>query len=135
MDTTETVLKRRTDLLKLLQAGGHDAEPVDDTDILVKEKAGKYLIILEERDGHYYRICFPGFLQVSSQNRKIKVMNIMNSVSARIKAVKLLLIEQSCWAVIEAFHQSPQELMRYFDRYMSIIELAVRDTLNKWEGK
>lgn len=104
---------------------------VDDGGAIVFRFEGKGYIILVDDDDEFFRLIFPNFWSIDSEDERIKVQEASLHASSRTKVTKIFPAQDNTWAAIEMFCDPPENFKSVFIRSMSALQAGVRTFTEK----
>ncbi|GAB4321518.1 MAG: hypothetical protein Kow0069_25870 [Promethearchaeota archaeon] len=123
--------KRAKIVYDYLKEEGYRPEYDPDGDVVFKQEGRTYVIILEERDPEFFRIVFPNFWPIESQEERLMVSIAANEATAKTKAAKVFPIRDNVWASLESFVDPFESFKKVFKRSMSAIWTSVMNFKEK----
>jgi hypothetical protein len=96
-----------------------------DGDVVFKVEGYTYYISVGE-DEEYFRLIFPNFWPLESEDERARAKAAALRVSNRMMVVKVLAIEDGVVAKVEMFAPSPDAVFPVFHRAIRAIQGAVR---------
>ncbi len=108
-----------------LRAEGYVPQLDKDGDIIFKVEGGTYLILLDERDDEFFRLTYPNFWAIESQDERIKVEKAALVATGNTKVAKIFPVGNNVWGTIELFVGSPEAVKPIFSRSLSALRTAV----------
>ena len=117
--------------LEYLRDEGYKGELDEDGDISFKYEGGFYYIFIDEDDEKYFRIVYPNFWEIESDDERIKALTVTNTVNREYKCGKVLLVgkddKKNTWAEVGVFLSDANEFKLFFTRMIGIIQSMVSD--------
>lgn len=113
-------------ILEHIKSEGYVPSIDDDGDILFKCEGRSYYVILDENDEQFYRLVFPNFWTIESDEERERVIRAAVQASAKTKVAKIFPVKDDTWASIELFLSGPEEFSGVFARSLSALQSAVR---------
>ncbi|GAB4307772.1 MAG: hypothetical protein Kow0069_05570 [Promethearchaeota archaeon] len=117
--------KRAKIVYDFLKSEGYRPEIDRDGDVVYKQEGRTYVIILEERDPEFFRIVFPNFWPIESQEERLKVSIAANEATAMTKAAKVFPIRDNVWASLGSFVDPFESFKKVFKRSMGALNQCV----------
>lgn len=102
-----------------------------DGDVVFKYEGKSYCIIVDENDEEFFRLVFPNFWSIESDEEREKVLNAANYSTARTKVTKIFPIRDDTWAAIEMFCSPPEAFKISFRRCLSALQTGVNNFLEQ----
>ncbi|MFO1495465.1 MAG: hypothetical protein U1F26_12510 [Lysobacterales bacterium] len=116
--------------MNFLQEEGFMPRVDDDGDVAFKFEGGNYCILVDEHDQEFFRLIFPGFWSIESEEERIKVNYAALQATADTKVAKVFPVRNNTWATIEMFCMPPENFRTVFMRSLRALRSAV-DTFRK----
>ena len=113
-----------------LEAEGYRPE-MEEGFVRFKSDGGTYLIVVDEDDEQYFRMIFPNFWPIESEEERRKVLVAADHATSETKVAKVFTVRDNVWATIEIFCAEPQEFQAIFSRAMRALKAGVRTFLDK----
>ncbi|HSV73371.1 MAG TPA: hypothetical protein VLH79_06395 [Chthonomonadales bacterium] len=98
---------------------GHDG------DVTFKFEGGNYVILIDE-DDTYFRLVFPGFWSIDSEEERLRVSLAALYATAQIKVAKVYPQNDNTHAAIELFCSPPEAFKPVFMRSLRALGAAVQ---------
>ncbi|MBB6097103.1 hypothetical protein HNR42_000517 [Deinobacterium chartae] len=95
-------------------------------DVRFRCEGGTYYIILEESDPTCFRLLFPGFWEIESEEERVQALQAASEVCADLKAVKVYLARGDTHASVELFLPDERDFPRIFERSLRVLQAGVR---------
>jgi len=96
-----------------------------DGDVIFKAEGRTYAILIDERDEEFFRLVFPNFWPIESNEERVKVEQAALQATAETKVAKIFPVRNNVWASIELFCSPPEAFKPVFSRSMSALRAAV----------
>jgi hypothetical protein len=96
----------------------------DDGDIVFKYEGRGYIIILDD-DEEYFRLVFPNFWSIETEDERTKVMVAALNTTSKTKVAKVFPVRDNVWASVELFCSPPESFRSVFNRSMSALQSSV----------
>ena len=114
-----------------LQEQGYLPSVNSSGNINFKVEGGTYTITVHEDDLEYFRIIFPNFWEIKSEEERAKASAVIMDVNRTTKIAKVY-IESWDDTYIDAsvLLNTPEDFKRYFRRMLNIIQTARRKFIN-----
>ena len=93
--------------------------------VAFKKEGRLYLIIVDEKDEQYFRIMFPNFWHLESDDERKRALIACDHANTISKVTKLTLAEDNVCGNIELFLGGIAEFKAVFARSMSALEFGV----------
>lgn len=107
-----------------LNSEGTDAHIDPDGDVVFRDGRGIYFASFDEDGPYYFRLVFPNFFEVNSDNRD-RVLRVASEITGDIKAVKVFTVRDNVWASVEQYVTDLEQAKKIFERSKSCLEHAV----------
>jgi hypothetical protein len=107
----------------------------DDGDVVFKYEGGTYILFADEKDPAYFRLAFPNFWEIESEEEERQVLDVINELNGRLKVVKFFIPRDDLWASVEMFIDPIENFRAVFARSISLLSQAVgmfRDKMQPW---
>ncbi len=96
-----------------------------DGNIVFKVEGRTYLVLLDEQDEPFFRLVFPNFWRIESEEERHKVERAALIATAGTKVAKIFPISDNTWGTIEMFAATPESVLPVFMRSLSALNTAV----------
>ncbi len=116
---------RQQTYMKFLEAGGYRPELDKDGDVAFKHEGGNYIIQVDENDNVYFRLIYPNFWEIESEEERQDVLIAGNFTNSDIKCAKVFMLRDNVWAVVEIFLAKPEDYEKLLSRSISSIQSVV----------
>lgn len=123
--------QRAMSYLLFLQAEGYSARIDEDGDVVYKKEGRTYFVDVDEKDDQFFRICFPNFWKIDSEEERQRVLVACDYSNALSKVAKVFIVRDNVWASIELFFGDEEHFKPVFERCMSALENGVRNYVKK----
>lgn len=114
----------------LLRADGYSPEIDEDGDVRFKYEGSNIIILLDDEDPSFVRVCLPNFLKIASDEHRSRVLAAVNEANRQVKVGKAFITKEHCWAAVEAFIPDAAYLGSFLKRYLRILQLLVKETID-----
>ncbi len=104
---------------------GYRPEIDRDGDVKFMREGRTYYIILQDKDEEFFRIVYPNFWKIESEEERAKVIMASVKATADTKVAKVFPVEDNVWATIEMFCATPEAVKPVLDRSMSALAVSV----------
>ena len=112
--------------LDYLREQGFRPETDKDGDVVFKVEGKTYLIIVDEDDLNYFRLVFPNFWEIESDEEHQKVLAAVDQASSKTKVAKVYTTPQNnVWASVEIFLPKPESFAPIFERSLNALQACV----------
>ena len=112
-------------LMDFVAEQGYRPEIDKDGDIHFKYEGGDYFLCLDEKDTTYYRLLFPGFWPIESENERQKAVLACVHATAQTKVAKVYIVNSNVSASVEMFYDPMSDVKRVFPRTLSALKHSV----------
>ncbi len=113
--------------LKFLSEEGFSPRVDEDGDIVFKYEGGTYLILCSDDENEYFRLAFPAFWSIDSDEERVQVTMAAHQATANTKVAKVFISGDNTWAAIEMFIGSPQAVTPVLPRCLRALQTAVHN--------
>lgn len=113
-----------------LEAEGYNPE-IEEGFVKFKFEGGTYLVVVDENDEQYFRLIFPNFWPIESEDERQRALAAADHATAETKVAKLFLVRDNVWATIEIFSAEPQEFRAVFGRCIRALKAGVSTFVEK----
>lgn len=117
-----------------LKEEGYAPKIDKDGDILFKVEGKSYLVILDENDLEFFRLIFPKFWSIDSDEERAKVEQAALRATSGTKVAKVFPVQDDTWASVELFTSSIEEAIRVFPRSLHALQTAVNTFAGQLRG-
>jgi hypothetical protein len=107
--------------LDYLRREGYSPELDPDGDIKFKREGGTYYLMTEENDPTYFRLVFPNFWEIESDDERSQILYAVGEVNADLKVIKLYPVRDNVWASVEMFLDPIENFQKVFNRAMNVL--------------
>jgi hypothetical protein len=107
--------------LDYLRREGYSPELDPDGDIKFKREGGTYYLMTEENDPTYFRLVFPNFWEIESDDERNQILYAVGEVNADLKVIKLYPVRDNVWASVEMFLDPIDNFQKVFNRAMNVL--------------
>lgn len=97
----------------------------EDGDVAFKYEGGSYVIIVDDKDDVFFRLIYPGFWSIESEEERTKVTQAALHATAQTKVAKVFMVRDNTWASIEMFCSPPEAFKPVFSRCLSALRTGV----------
>jgi hypothetical protein len=99
-----------------------------DGDVAFKCEGASYVIQIDESDEQYFRLVYPNFWRIKSDEELAQAKEAALAVTTQKKVVKILLAgKTNTWATVELFCSPPETFMAVFNRCLSALRGGVNE--------
>lgn len=89
-----------------------------------RHEGGVYVMPAEESDAGYFRLLFPRFWSIDSDDERRRALLVASHVTARMKTAKVFVVDGDTFAAIEMFLPSAESFTAVFDRSLHVLQQA-----------
>jgi len=118
--------ERAQQILAFLVEEGFGPRIDKDGDVTFKVEGRSYVIVIEEDDQEFFRLIFPNFWPIESEEERVRVSVAAAEANARTKVAKVYPVREDTWASVEMFLSPPEAFMPVFQRSIRALQGAVR---------
>jgi hypothetical protein len=93
--------------------------------VMFKKEGGIYLIMVDDNDGQFFRIMFPGLLHIESEDVRRKAITACNSANTATKVAKFFVMDDNVHGSIELFLGEPEDFKPVFNRSIAALVFGV----------
>lgn len=129
---TEKEIRQQT-YMKFLESNGYRPELDKDGDVAFKHEGGNYIIQVDENDNVYFRLIYPNFWEIESEEERQDVLLAGNFANSDIKCAKVFMLRDNVWAVVEIFLSKPEDYEKILSRSISSIQSVVGSFRSKMQ--
>ena len=114
--------------LDFLGAEGYRPTRDDDGDVLFKFEGGTYLIYAVEDDPTYFRVVYPNFWPIESDDERARALDAASLASRQCKGAKVYVRDDGANVSVayEAFYDDVARVQASFTRILSAMRHAAR---------
>lgn len=113
--------------LQFLKEEGYVPRTDDDGDIIFKVEGGSYLLFAAEDDQEFFRLAFPFFWEIESEEERQRALVAASRVTADMKLAKVYLVEDNVWASVEMLIDPIENFKPVFRRSLDILRHSVHE--------
>lgn len=112
-----------------LTAEGYRPSIDQDGDVVFKSEGRTYYIEVDEKDEEYFRLVFPNFWNIESEEELARAFYAANHATMATKVAKVYVRSdgKDTIAAIEMFVSPPENFKLVFNRAMSALRTGVND--------
>ncbi len=110
-----------------LRQKGYTPEIDEDGDVVFRDGKNVFVIIIEENDTQFFRLIFPNFWPIESEEERQKARVAAEHVNHKIKVVKCYIQRDNVCAAIEAFFPLPHDFRGVFQRMLSTLRAGIQE--------
>jgi len=107
----------------------------DDGDVVFKKEGRTYIIVIDENDEEFFRLVFPNFWPIESEDEREKVIKASCDATAKTKVAKIFPVRDNVWGTIELFVETPGSARAVISRSMSALMAAVDTFAQSMRGE
>ena len=97
----------------------------DDGDVVFKCEGRTYIIWIDEDDEDFFRLVFPSFWPIESEEERLHVLIASQHATSKAKVAKIYMVGDDTWGSIEMFCSPPEAFKPVFRRCIPAIQAAV----------
>lgn len=114
--------------MEYLTQEGYRPSVDGDGDVVFKEEGRTYYIEVDTEDQGYFRVVFPNFWCIESDEERERVLVAANHATMQTKVAKVYLRAdgEDTSAAVELFLAHPKDFSAVFQRAMSALKASVR---------
>jgi hypothetical protein len=116
---------------EFLQDHGYQPEIDEDGDVIFRQGGRIYLILIDDQDEEFFRLVFPNFWSIDSEEERHRVERAALYATAKTKVAKVFPVRDNVWATIEMFVSPIEGFKEVFDRAMRALHVAVHSFAEK----
>jgi len=94
-------------------------------DIQFKVEGRIYFVVFDEDDEEFFRILFPGFWKIESEEERLRVEAAALKATIKTKVAKVYPVQDNTWASVELFCGTPEHAQDVFIRSLGALQAAV----------
>jgi hypothetical protein len=133
--TAQTKSELQEMYLSYLREQGYAPFLDSDGDVNFKIEGGNYYISVNEKDPAYFRIVYPGFWKIESEEERREASAAIMSVNYTTKIAKMYITPwDNTTIVADVFLNTPADFNRHFSRMISTIQLARREFIDTMDS-
>lgn len=121
-------------IFKHLEGEGYRPEIDSDGDVRFKAEGMTLFVGISEKDDQYYRVCLPNFWSLDTPEEVARAPKANQDVTAMVKAVKIITVQDDTWCCIEAFYASVHDLIPVLTRCIRTIRGAAQEFAKAMRG-
>jgi Putative bacterial sensory transduction regulator len=106
----------------------------DDGDLVFKCEGKVYILYASESDKSFFRLVFPNFWAIESEEERQRVYQSCTLANAQVKVAKIYTVGDDTWASVELFLAEPEHFKPVFERSLRAVEAAVDMFVEKMNG-
>jgi hypothetical protein len=106
----------------ILRAEGFMPTIDDETDVVFKYEGRTYYITCDENDPAFFRLVYPGFWAIESEEERARANAAAFSVTTKMKVAKVWVVRNTTFAAIEAFYLPPESFRPVLMRCLSCLQ-------------
>jgi hypothetical protein len=96
-----------------------------DGDVAFKAEGRNYFIQVNETDPEFFRLAFPNFWEIESEEERVRAFAAASQASFETKVAKVYLVNDNTWASTEIFVAKPEDFKPLFKRSLSALKVSV----------
>lgn len=115
-----------TDFTHFLSSIGIVPQNTTDETISFEYNGLSFLFVSDKSDPYYMRLILPNIENIDDAN-EIDVYKKINHYNNKFKAIKMSVVENSIWILVEQFLYSRENANNLFFRLMKILETVITE--------
>lgn len=115
-----------TDFTHFLSSIGIVPQNTTDETISFEYNGLSFLFVSDKSDPYYMRLILPNIENIDNAN-EIDVYKKINHYNNKFKAIKMSVVENSIWILVEQFLYSRENANNLFLRLMKILETVITE--------
>lgn len=115
-----------TDFTHFLSSIGIVPQNTTDETISFEYNGLSFLFVSDKSDPYYMRLILPNIENIDNAN-EIDVYKKINHYNNKFKAIKMSVVENSIWILVEQFLYSRENANNLFFRLMKILETVITE--------
>src|SRR5262249_34009666 len=100
---------------------GYGRRVDDDADVVFKKEGRTYSQFADEEDKTYFRLAFPAFWEIESEDEDEQARQAINELNADLKVIKLYIVRNNVWASVEMFIDPIENFRAVFPRSIRLL--------------
>jgi len=108
--------------LNYLKEEGFSPKIDNDGDVMFRYEGGNYYITADEQDEAYFRIMYPSFWSVETEEERKRAVHASVAASAETKVAKVYISHGKAVAAVEMFCTPPDVFKRVLMRTLSAMQ-------------
>lgn len=117
-----------------LKEEGYAPKVDSDGDVAFKAEGKNYYIEVNEDDSEYFRIVFPNFWEIESEDERVAVAFAASTASRKTKVAKVYLVGDNTSISAEILLSDPASFRDHFGRMIGMILTALETFQEEMEG-
>jgi hypothetical protein len=106
----------------------------EDGDVAFKYEGGSYWIMVDDTDETFFRVIFPNFWSIDSEDERVKVTYAALHATERTKVAKVFIVGNNTWSSIEMFCSPPDVFKPVFSRSLRALQTSVDNFREKMQA-
>ena len=102
--------------------------------ISFKREGLLYLLIADAKDEQFFRLMFPNFWKIESEEERQRALAACNEANEMTKVAKLFIHDDNMCTSVEMFFANPEDFKGVFGRSMSALENGTRNFVQAMNG-
>ncbi len=98
-----------------------------DGDVVFKYEGLLFFIAVDDEDEDFFRIVFPNFWSIDSEEERARVERAALEATAKTKVAKVFPVRDDTWATIEIFCTPPESFRHVFRRSLSALRAGIKN--------
>ncbi len=115
----------QTMYIEYLQDEGYSPKVDEDGDVSFKREGRTFYIIVDEKDLEFFRIVYPNFWPIESDDERDMVALAASYANRRTKVAKAYIDGDDTWIAAEIYIAEPGDFGRWVPRMMNAIQTAL----------
>jgi hypothetical protein len=96
-----------------------------DGDVQFKYEDHTYFLEVDEEDPAFFRLVMANIWSIESEMERIQVVKAIDVANAKVKVAKMFQVRDNVWVSVEGFQREVGDCEAYFERSLSVIDLAI----------
>ena len=126
--------ERAQSVESFLREEGYAPKRDSDGDIAFKFEGRYYVVVVDEADPMFFRLIFPNFWQIDSEEERAKASVAALEACRSTKVAKVFLVKDNTWASVELFLDPYDGYRAVFRRSLSALQTATQTFLTTMRG-
>jgi hypothetical protein len=108
-----------------LAGKGYRPDYDSDGDVIFKHEGGNYIIQIHEDDDGYFRLIYPNYWTIESEQERSDVLDAASVSNSSVKCAKTFIVRDNVWSVLELFLSKPDDFENHLSRSLSALQSGV----------
>jgi hypothetical protein len=121
--------------MQYLKSEGYVPTIDEDGDVRFKFEGKLYFLSIEEEDETFFKLVFPMFWTIDSEEERARVCDACVHASRQTKVAKVFTVLDNTWAAVELFLPSVDDMPKVFPRSMRALRSAVEEFAGRMRGE